>query len=234
MSLDKVYKPGGLVGTNMIAAMHAAQASQAQQNQEVTEVMFLSSLGDEQLLSAVEGKATQDIRSEAAAIAVQWAQDEASELVDLDAMVFAAVLEDDEADIDELTAEQDAEYNSLYALIGEFMGSVGADSRLIQNAMEEGDEKAALDIAETIRNAISKDGADELVADFAVRESLILSAMKKVVRGGKVTFIRKRTRKIRINAAQRAALRKARTKAHTAAAKAMRRKSNRIRAKAGL
>lgn len=234
MSLAKVYKPAGLVGNNMIDAMHAAQASQAQQKQEVTEAMFLSSLGDEQLLSAVESKATQDIRSEAAAIATQWAQDEASELADLDAMVFGAVLDDDEADIDELTEAQDAEYNELYALIGEFMGSVGADSRLIQNAMEEGDEKAALDIAETIRDAISKQGADELVADFAVRESLILSAMKKVVRGGKVTFIRKRTRKIRINAAQRAALRKARTKAHTAAAKAMRRKSNRIRAKAGL
>ncbi len=228
---------------NMVVQLHrrqqaAAAAAETAANlakQETTEAMFLSSVSEDVLLSAVDKRAVQDLRAQAAAIALQWAADESSELSDLDALLYGAVMDDPEEEIDELTDEQLDQFDVLSEQVSDFLVTgIGIDEKLVQNAFEESDEKAALDVAEKVRASVTENGADELIADYAVREDLLMSAVVKVVRAGKVTLKRKRMRKVILNAAQRQSLRKARLKAHTASAKASRRKSNRIRKNAGL
>lgn len=238
MSLDLHYKPAGHGGSDLLTAAANAEAQKkaaaAAAEVEHTEEQFFSSVTEDDLLSAVSTKAGQDERSMAASILVQWASDESAELSDLDGLVFGAVLEDEDAEIEDLSDDQAQEYDALVDVVGEFAISVGASAAQVQNMIEDGDEKAALDVAEIVRTAISKNGADELIADFAVKEQMLMSAVVKVIRNGKLKFKRKRTRKVILNAAQKAGLRKARMRAHTAASKANRRKSMRIRKSRGL
>ncbi|MGL4898780.1 MAG: hypothetical protein ACRC4U_01830, partial [Shewanella sp.] len=76
----------------------------------------------------------------------------------------------------------------------------------------------------------------ESIAQFSVlgQHEAMLEAVKKVVRSGKVKWIKKPLRKKRINGAQRAALKKARMKSNTSAAKAKRRRSMKRRKASGL
>lgn len=221
------------VNDMLLASMAAAQPAPAVE--EIAEAVYLSSVDDDSLLSAVAAKAAQDDRSLAASIAIEWANDNSAELGDLYGLIYAAVLDDDEADDVDLSPEQDEQYESLLELTGDFFINVGgATDKAVQAMLDDDSEEAALGVAEKLREAIKGASADELVADYAVREELLASAMKKVVRQGKVKFIKKRTRKVRISGAQRAALKKARMRSNTAAAKAKRRKSNRIAARSGL
>ena len=89
----------------------------------------------------------------------------------------------------------------------------------------------------------SEEGDDgDIIADFASDEDAVLEGVfeatykrKKVIRDGKVKIVRKRVSgKVRLSAAQKAGLRKARRKAFTAKAKLHRRKSMRKRAQRGL
>jgi len=77
------------------------------------------------------------------------------------------------------------------------------------------------------------DDQDQFIANYSVRENMMLEAVRKVVRDGKVKYIKKPLRKRRMSSAQKAALKKARRKANTGAAKRARRKSMGIRKKVG-
>jgi hypothetical protein len=229
-----MYGNKTVVANDMLLASMAAAAPE-KAPETVTEQMFLSSVDDESLLSAVSAKADQDNRAVAASIAIEWALDSSSELADLYALVYAAVLDDEDADDVDLSPEQDEQYDTLLDLIAETFVSIGgAPEKTVQTMLDDDNEEAALSVAEKLREATKSSSVDELVADFSVREELIASAMKKVVRNGKLTLIKKRTRKVRLSGPQRAALKKARLRANTAASKAKRRKSNRIRSRAGL
>jgi hypothetical protein len=238
MSFQTLYKPAHRQSTDLLTAAANYEAEQkraaAAAAVEHTEDQFFSSLTEDDLMSAVGTKAAQDSRSMAASILTEWASDESADLSDLDSLIFGAVIDDEDAEADDLTDEQGQAFDELVDLIGEFVIAQGVSAKQAQNMLEDGDEKAALDVAEKIRNAISENSAEELVADFAVRDQMIMSAVTKVVRNGKVKFKRKRTRKVILNAAQKAGLRKARTRAHTAAAKAHRRKSMRVRKSRGI
>lgn len=225
-----------VVNDMLLASM--AVAVPAASTEEVSEKQFLSSMDDKTLLSAVSAKANQDDRSLAASIAIEWATDNGAELGDLYAMIYAAVAAGDDSEaeeLEELTPEQDEHYETLLELVGDVLISVGgASAKSVQTMLDEDSEDAALDVAEKMRSAMKETSADELIADYAVQEELLMSAMKKVVRDGKVKFIKRRIRKVRLSAAQRAGLKKARLRSNTAAAKAKRRKSNRIRTNSGL
>lgn len=224
------------IGNDMLLASLAASAAAAEPDPEpISEQVFLSSLNEDSLLSAVAAKAEQDDRALAASIAIEWALDSSSELADIYALIYAAVLDDDEADDVELTPEQDEQYETLLTLTADAFINIGGNTeKSVQAMLDDESEEAALSVAEKIREATKASSVDELVADFSVHEELIASAMKKVVRNGKLKLIKKRTRKIRLSAPQRSALKKARLRANTSAAKAKRRKSNRIRSRAGL
>ena len=108
---------------------------------------------------------------------------------------------------------------------------LGISGELIGKAFN-GDDDAAEEIA--LHVAEYTDGLedqDQYIANYSVRENMMLEATRKVVRDGKVKLIKKPLRKRRLSSAQKQALKKARRKANTGAAKRARRKSLNIRKK---
>jgi len=156
----------------------------------------------------------------------------------------------------EISEEEEEEYNHIWAEMGDALLSLGADAKDAQ-ALVDGPGKEADDAAARIGKALSE-GMDEeradddsLISGFALGEDAVLESVsddevlhgileatykrKKVIRDGQVQVVRKRlSGKVRLSATQKSGLRKARRKAHTAAANLKRRKSMRMRKNRGL
>ncbi|HHQ6598053.1 TPA: hypothetical protein ACSTLU_004358 [Serratia fonticola] len=188
------------------------------------------------ILESVSKRTRQDERSVAASFLIEWSRSASPTSSDIDefAMVMAGI-SDDEEDDDITDAEVD-EYNRMLSILADAAVSLGADQDSVTQMVDEEDDDAAIAVADAISAATEDD--DESIAIYTVSgdgdDDAMLEANKKVVRNGQVKLIRKRPRPKRINAAQRAALKKARRKSHTATANLSRRKSLRIRRKRGL
>lgn len=113
----------------------------------------------------------------------------------------------------------------LDVLLNDWDGDVADRVRdLVASVLPEGEEESAADI-------------DNFAFSAADQEPALDAAYKKVVavRGGKKVRIRKRVSgTVRLSAAQKVGLRKARMKSHSATARMHRAKSMRIRRKSGL
>ena len=163
------------------------------------------------------------------------------------------------ADLDgdfELSEEEEDEYADIWGQIPDALLTLGADlddvQKLINGPGKKADEAAARIGAALSKEMESVEAEDaDIITGFAVGEDAILESAsydnelhgileatykrKKVVKDGKVQIVKKRVSgKVRISAATRAALRKARRKANTAAAKLSRRKSMKLRKNRGL
>ncbi|HHF2924987.1 TPA: hypothetical protein ACPJ0S_003651 [Vibrio alginolyticus] len=198
--------------------------------QEQTETAFFESVTEDQLLESINRASTIMARQDAAAACVQWVNGGDSSIDNLDAMLFGMAGGDDDT---ELTDAQAALYESLQEAASEFIAQVGQPKEGdMQEALE--DPEAADRIFESLEHGLGNVDSDEAIAEFAVRESMMLEALKKVIRDGKVTYIKTNRRKRRMSAAQKAALKKARAKAHSSSAKAARKKANRMRDSRGM
>lgn len=102
---------------------------------------------------------------------------------------------------------------------------------------EEQEEVKETEVNEENTNEVpaqdSSDGFEDPIEETISEEDLD-EAVKKVVRDGKVVTKKTTTKKKRLTSAQKAALAKARKKAHTGAAEKARAKSNKKRASMGL
>ena len=138
---------------------------------------------------------------------------------------------------DEVGEDEEDYYNDILDAIGGAMVFLGAESDNVTDFLDDEDDDAGEKLGEFLAGKIESDSRDEdeIIGDFAVRESLVAESTIRVVRRGKVVRKKKRIRKPkRRSASQRAALRKARRKAHTGPAKLARRKSLKIRRRRGL
>lgn len=200
---------------------------------QITEKAFFDGVTDEQMLDAVASAAGMAARADAMAMVIEWVADgdDSAEGLDAYAQALADVDEDGEVSGDE---EQDA-YEQALTLMGEALTSLGVPVQVAADAMG-GDNGAAAKAFVAAGDFLDGDDvdADDLISAFAVRETMMMDSIKKVIRDGKLKLIRKPLRKVRLNAAQRAALKKARMKANTAAARTARRKSMRIRKSRGM
>lgn len=201
---------------------------------EVTEEELFSSVDtDEQLLSAVQETASKNQRSLAASIACEWAASGETDAESLGSMIVSSISDDDdEAD---LSDEEQDDVHALMSSVSEFLVTNKAlDLSAAQALFDDGCDDTANAAAKALLSSLQGKSSDEAVADFAERESFILSAVKKVIRDGKVELIKTKKRKKRMSPAQKAALKKARKKAHGSAGKAARKKSNRMRKSRGM
>lgn len=244
----KLFSPDSASLANAIGrskALAAAQEKAAQEENSIAEEKLFSSMEDDTILSAVDSKAESDSRSMAAAIVIEWAKSETNDFDDLEAMIAGSVVgiafksdtEEDEhkIDPDKLTDEDEEDFNELLGFVGEALIKFsGLEGKKIQTFVDDEKNEMASDIIEAIQNKVKGESEDELVADFAVRENIILSSTKKVIRDGKVKYIKKPLRKRKMSAKQRQALKKAQRKANSSAAKAKRKKSNRLRKSRGM
>lgn len=163
------------------------------------------------------------------------------------------------ADIDgdyEITEEEEEVYSNAWNEVPDALLSLGADETDVRELVDgpsETADKAAARIGKSLSQKMEAEEADDdsLIAGFAFGEEAILESSsydnylhgileatykrKKVVRDGKVQVVRKRVSgKVRLSAAQKAGLRKARRKAHTASANLARRKSIKLRQRRGM
>ncbi|ELB2819376.1 hypothetical protein QNE82_001496 [Vibrio alginolyticus] len=220
-----IFQEGGLLDR----PFRMPQVKQEPEVQPITEQAFFESVETKDaLFESVSAMATSQARQDAAAAVVQWVEGGDADYDELDALLFGMVEggdSDEEIELDDIQNEQ---YEQLTKFASEFMATFsGVDSADV--ALMDEDDSAADRVYEALENALSDVNNSEAIADFAVRESVMMEAKERVIRNGKPTYINKRKRKRRMSAAQKAALKKARRKAHTSAAKASRAKSMNLR-----
>lgn len=205
------------------------------------------------LENAVDEDARIRSRTSAMSAVLSWIADGDYSYNSLDEIIIVV------ADIDgdyEITEEEEAFYSDIWNEVPDALMSLGADDSDVRELVDgPGDDadKAAARIGKQLSQKMEEEEADDdsLIAGFAFGEDAILESTsyddslhgileatykrKKVVRDGKVQVVRKRVSgKVRLSAAQKAGLRKARRKAHTASANLARRKSMKIRQRRGM
>lgn len=220
------------LGTGFASALaHAAKSNEESSTEEV----ILASMGDDTILASVSDLAEKQMRALAASIALEFSMGDVTTYEHLESLIIASVDDPDDDEEVELDEDEQEEFNELLSVVADALVIFsGKDIKLVQQAIESESDDLLESIAAKAVEMTKDQNTSELVADFAVREELILSAMKKVVRGGKLVLKKVKKTKKRASAAVRAALKKARRKAHSSAAKAKRGKSNRLREKRGL
>lgn len=182
----------------------------------------------------VEDLADRQIRSAAMATVLGWIEGKDFSFDALDALVVGMVDFDGDEDVGE---DEEADYNDLLSMVADAMVRLGAKPENVKAFIDDEDAEAGDKLGKRLTDKL--DGVsledDELVTRYAMRSGeAILEATVKTIRDGKVVLKKKRIKKVRLSAAQRAALKKARRKANTGAARLARKKSMRIRKQRGL
>ncbi|HHY0551950.1 TPA: hypothetical protein ACVU5P_004269 [Vibrio parahaemolyticus] len=213
---------------SIISKLAQEKTQQPPAENEIGEALFFESVTDDMLLEAVSKTAETNLRSNAASAVMTWIDEGDASYDELDALIYGfAAGDDEELDDDEL-----ADYNAMMQFTYEFLVSNGADASQVQSMEESAD--AAEAVFNSVKESVKAKDESELIADFSVRENMMLEAKKKVIRDGEVKYVKKKTKKHRQTPAQKQALKKAQKKSNTSAAKAKRRKSNRVRKSHGM
>ncbi len=185
--------------------------------------------------TAVEDFADRQVRSAAMATALAWVNEGDFGYAVLDAMVVGMVDLDGD---DEVGEDEEVDYNDLLSATAEALIRLGGSESNVAAFIEDEDdaegEKLGKHLAAKLQSVSAAD--DDIINRFAMRsgEAILEAGTRKVIRDGKVVIKKKRVKKYRMTSAQRQALKKARRKANTAAAKRVRAKSMKIRKQRGL
>lgn len=187
-----------------------------------------------ELNQAIGDMAEKQTRAAGMSIALAWIEDGDFSFDALDLLCVGVA----DVDIDEdISDEEEPYYNELLEAAAEALVSLGAAPGNVASFIDDEDPAEGAKIGDFLKEKLDSEARDEeeLIAAFAVNESLVAESAVKVVRDGQLKLIKKRIRRPRkLTAAQRMALAKARRKAHTGVANLARRKSLRIRRKRGL
>ena len=206
----------------------------------------------DKLMEDVDGLAA-NARSQAMSAVLQWVEMGQFDYDTLDEIIL--VIADLDGD-DDYTEDEEDYYNDVWSEVSNALLSLGAPRADVEEFCDgSGDDadKAGQRIGAVLTKEVKGNRMDDedIISGFAFGEDAIIESVdegspmrgifeatyrrKRVVRDGKVVIRRKRVSgRVRLNAAQKAALRKARRKANTAGAKLRRRKSMRIRRRRGL
>jgi len=183
--------------------------------------------------SAEEDMAEKMGKSDAMAVALQWVEDGEYTYDALDNLVYGMTIDDPEADEPEVDEEA---YTEMLNGVAGALVELGASKDGVVSLLQDEDDEAGEIIGKKLSSVMDSVTEDDytLITRYAAG-GMILDAMQKVVRDGEVTWIQKKPKRKRImSAAQKAALKKARMKSNTAAAKAKRKKAMRVRKSAGM
>lgn len=230
MTQSKFAELGGQLHqrTNFTSLLESKSGGPA----EVSEKAFFESVGEQPMLEAITKAGNQATRADAMAVILAFLDDgdDSAEALDL----YAQALADSDEDGEIGDPEQD-DYELYLTLMAEALVDLGVPAKIATAAME-GDDAAAAKAFTAATDFVEKTEADEdtLIAEFSVRETMILEATMKVIRDGKVKLIKRPVHKKKLSSAQKQALKKAQRKAHTASAKRARAKSMKARNSRGM
>lgn len=172
-------------------------------------------------------------RQYAAAVVIEWAL-QSDMTLDSDELQELAGLFLDSSEIDFDALEFEEQSIDIYNYMTDFMRKIGVDSGII-GLLAERDIDAATTAQRIIKSKITNDDdAAMLIQKFALNESMMLEATKKIVQHGVVKTVQIRKRKAKPSIKLLQTLAKARERAWTATARASRIMSMRVRKKAGL
>jgi len=200
------------------------------ENTPVSEQLMFESVDESLITESISKTADVPMRSSAMASIMSFAEEGMNTAEELDLMAVGM------ADLDEdgeVTEPEQEDYEESLNAMADAMSHVGIEPNIIESALNGDDDAAetvALHVAEYMDDL---DDQDQFIANYSVRENMMLEAVRKVVRDGKVKYIKKPLRKRRMSSAQKAALKKARRKSNTGAAKRARRKSMSVRKRSG-
>ncbi len=184
---------------------------------------------DAMIIEAAENS----LRTEAMGAVLTWVEDGDWTYDALDALLEGLASDTDD---DELTDDEQEQYEALWETAIEALESLGASESNIEQAVG-GDDDAAEKLGNFLAGKLDDvtKSDDDLVAEFGVGGSLVMESGRRVIRNGETRRMpRRRKRKRRMTAAQRAALKKARRKAHNSGARRSRKRSMRRRKQMGL
>lgn len=185
--------------------------------------------------SQVVGLADQQLRSAGMALALTWVEQGDFSIAALTdgAIIMADANEDGEIDDDE-----QEQLNELLQATADAFVSMGGDTANVTAFIDDEDDEAGATLGAFLTEKMADVTMEdiEIITQFALGGDLILESMVKAVRGGRVILKRKKRLGFhaKLSSAQRAGLKKARSKAFTGAAKVARKKSMRLRKKMGL
>lgn len=181
----------------------------------------------------IEDFAKKQLRSQAMACSLSWieAGDYSFDAL-ADSVSMIADLDGDE----EHAPDEEAYYNELLAEVGYALTALGADAGNVQSFLEDEDDEEGAKLGAFLSEKMQsvEDDDETIIGNYAVSDQPIMESMVKVVRGGKIVLKKKRIRRVKLSAAQKAGLKAARRKAFTGAAKLARAKSMKLRRKRGL
>lgn len=187
------------------------------------------------MFEALDRRVKEDRRGVAASLLLEWASDGEPTWADFSALAISLADLDDLDDDAEYTDEQVDAYNNALSDLAYAAIAMGASQDDVTSMIDDEDDDAASAVYDSLNDV---DDEDDAISQYTIAgddEDALFEAPKiRVVRGGKVTLIRKRIRKLRRTSKQKAALKKARRKAQTSTAKLHRLKSLKLRQKRGL
>ena len=200
----------------------------------------------------IDDSADATARSQAMSAVLTWVEEGDSSANALDELIMGV------ADIDgdyEIGDDEEAIYNSIWANVPDAMATIGGPSDADMNALcNDMDDAAGARVMAALSGVLDADDApddDSLIQGFANGEDALMECVRdgseqgmileatykkmKIVRGGKLVVAKKRVSgTVRLSAAQKAGLKKARRKAFSSASKMKRAKSLRIRKRRGM
>ena len=140
---------------------------------------------------------------------------------------------DEDAD-GELSEDDQAVIEQAMESAGDYMESLGVDASDIDSLLNDRDEDAAERVQDLLKSAFadmdSAEGDERIDGDTVAFDATYKK--KRVVRGGKMTWVKKRVSgNVRLSAKQKLGLKKTRRKANSTAARHKRMKSMRLRKK---
>lgn len=204
------------------------------------------------ILDAVDESADSTARSQAMSAVLTWVDEGDSSANALDELIMGV------ADLDgdyEIGDDEEAIYNGIWANVPDAMATIGGPSDAdIMSLCNDMDDDAGAKVMAALSDSLNADDApddDALIQGFANGEDAVMEHAKdgtaqgmileatykkmKVVRGGKLVVAKKRiSGTVRLSAAQKAGLKKARRRAFSSAAKMKRAKSLRMRTRRGM
>ncbi len=175
---------------------------------------------------------SENIRAVCIAAAIEWVE-MGGDYDDLDSLAVGIADIDEDGEISE---DEDDDYNATLKCLGKALMALGASASDVNSLIEDEDDNLADDVVLAIKAALKKTdkAQDDIISTFSKSGSLMLEAVKKVIKDGKVKFVKKRLKKRRMSALQRQALKKARRKAHSGSARRNRKKSMKARKSRGM
>lgn len=197
--------------------------------EEQKEALMLAAAQEDEMSSS-EDYAVKQYRLQSSAAVLEWVRNGDSSFEEFEDLATGLADLDKDGEVED---GEETHFNDVLGLMADALVSFGASesdvTTFIDDESDDKGEEISFALSEKLPSATDEAANEELITNFMSGGELMLAAVQKVIRNGKVKLVKKRVKKRRMSSAQRAGLKKARRFANKAGAKLNRKKSLRLR-----